>query len=443
MSTATRRRRPAAAGSFEAYRRAAGSAREILPSDRRWRTRPPRRCSRTRQDADDPLRRRGDASRLPPHPVHPRPDALRHHRHGDNWRKIRRAGTVPSVFAKGPIFANIILADEINRAPPRTQAALLEAMQEHRVTAAGETMSLPEPFFVLATQNPIEQEGTYPLPEAQLDRFLFDIRVGYPSADEEGNSPRDDGGSIRVVLAPVLDGALTHKLARLVREVPARRSCASLCGEHRARDAPRFARRDSSRQAIRALGRWAARGTGTDPGRKGFRTAQWTLRSFSRRHPSGRASRTSPSHSSELRRRSGRSERRAHHRRAAPRSAGAEERHQGLVPRGRRSDCTRRQRSSRRSSQHPLAGSKEITSRSRRRARLQHARRIRRVHRVSRVPSRRRDSADRLQLLRAQQSRIHPDLERPHDRLDDDAGGCVRLARVPRGFLENGSTPGR
>src|SRR4051812_47994810 len=88
-------------------------------------------------------------------------------------------------FARGPIFANIILADEINRAPPRTQAALLEAMQEHRVTAAGETMSLPEPFFVLATQNPIEQEGTYPLPEAQLDRFLFDIRVGYPSADEE------------------------------------------------------------------------------------------------------------------------------------------------------------------------------------------------------------------------------------------------------------------
>src|SRR5215216_3679302 len=81
-------------------------------------------------------------------------------------------------FVRGPVFANILLADEINRAPPRTQAALLEAMQEHHVTAAGETMRLPEPFFVLATQNPIEQEGTYPLPEAQLDRFLFDIRVG-------------------------------------------------------------------------------------------------------------------------------------------------------------------------------------------------------------------------------------------------------------------------
>src|SRR5436190_6867947 len=88
-------------------------------------------------------------------------------------------------FVHGPVFANIVLADEINRTPPRTQAALLEAMQEHRVTAAGETMPLPEPFFVLATQNPIEQEGTYPLPEAQLDRFLFDVRVGYPDEDTE------------------------------------------------------------------------------------------------------------------------------------------------------------------------------------------------------------------------------------------------------------------
>jgi MoxR-like ATPase len=86
-------------------------------------------------------------------------------------------------FVRGPIFANIVLADEINRAPPRTQAALLEAMQEHRVTAAGVTMALPEPFFVLATQNPIEQEGTYPLPEAQLDRFLFDIRIEVAAAD--------------------------------------------------------------------------------------------------------------------------------------------------------------------------------------------------------------------------------------------------------------------
>ena len=88
-------------------------------------------------------------------------------------------------FVRGPIFGNVILADEINRAPPKTQAALLQAMQEHAVTASGQTFSLPEPFFVLATQNPIEQEGTYPLPEAQLDRFMFELRVGYPSKEEE------------------------------------------------------------------------------------------------------------------------------------------------------------------------------------------------------------------------------------------------------------------
>src|SRR5712671_2930860 len=88
-------------------------------------------------------------------------------------------------FVRGPIFANVILADEINRTPPKTQAALLEAMQEHQVTAGGKLHRLPQPFFVLATQNPIEQEGTYPLPEAQLDRFMFNINVGYPTFDEE------------------------------------------------------------------------------------------------------------------------------------------------------------------------------------------------------------------------------------------------------------------
>jgi MoxR-like ATPase len=124
-------------------------------------------------------------------------------------------------FVRGPVFANIVLADEINRAPPRTQAALLEAMQEHRVTAAGETMRLPEPFFVLATQNPIEQEGTYPLPEAQLDRFLFDVRVGYPGEDEEVAILRSTTGVDDAVLSPVLDGAQTAALQRLTREIPA------------------------------------------------------------------------------------------------------------------------------------------------------------------------------------------------------------------------------
>jgi MoxR-like ATPase len=124
-------------------------------------------------------------------------------------------------FVRGPVFANIVLADEINRAPPRTQAALLEAMQEHRVTAAGETMRLPEPFFVLATQNPIEQEGTYPLPEAQLDRFLFDIRIGYPTEEEEVGILRSTTGATDVELKPMLDAAQTTALQRLTRELPA------------------------------------------------------------------------------------------------------------------------------------------------------------------------------------------------------------------------------
>ena len=124
-------------------------------------------------------------------------------------------------FAPGPIFANVVLADEINRAPPRTQAALLEAMQEHAVSAAGRTMRLPEPFFVLATQNPIEQEGTYPLPEAQLDRFLFDVRVGYPSADDEVAILRATTGAAQAPLDAVLDADQTLALQRLARAVAA------------------------------------------------------------------------------------------------------------------------------------------------------------------------------------------------------------------------------
>jgi MoxR-like ATPase len=124
-------------------------------------------------------------------------------------------------FVRGPIFANTVLADEINRAPPRTQAALLEAMQEHRVTAAGETLRLPEPFFVLATQNPIEQEGTYPLPEAQLDRFLFDVRVGYPSADDEVSILRATTGAEQAPLRAVLGATQVLALQHAVRDVVA------------------------------------------------------------------------------------------------------------------------------------------------------------------------------------------------------------------------------
>ena len=123
-------------------------------------------------------------------------------------------------FVQGPVFANIVLADEINRAPPRTQAALLEAMQEHRVTAAGETMPLPEPFFVLATQNPIEQEGTYPLPEAQLDRFMFDIRVAYPDEAGEIAILRATTAHAQPPLEPVIDAAETLALQSAVRDIP-------------------------------------------------------------------------------------------------------------------------------------------------------------------------------------------------------------------------------
>jgi MoxR-like ATPase len=124
-------------------------------------------------------------------------------------------------FAKGPIFGNVVLADEINRAPPKTQAALLQAMQEHAVTAAGQTHRLPEPFFVLATQNPIEQEGTYPLPEAQLDRFMMQLTIGYPSREEEEKIVAATTGDLDVEIRPVLDASQLLQLQHLVRRLPA------------------------------------------------------------------------------------------------------------------------------------------------------------------------------------------------------------------------------
>jgi MoxR-like ATPase len=124
-------------------------------------------------------------------------------------------------FVHGPIFANIILADEINRTPPKTQAALLQAMQEHEVTAAGQTYPLPAPFFVLATQNPIEQEGTYPLPEAQLDRFMLEIAVQYPDRDEEERIVETTTGDDEHPVEAVLDDAELVEIQHLVRRIPA------------------------------------------------------------------------------------------------------------------------------------------------------------------------------------------------------------------------------
>jgi len=136
-------------------------------------------------------------------------------------REDKASGTRELAFLPGPIFASVILADEINRTPPKTQAALLEAMQERQVTTGGQRRKLPQPFFVLATQNPIEQEGTYQLPEAQLDRFLLKISVGYPSEDEELNVILRTTGNRQAEPDQVLDGDRLLALQRLVRETPA------------------------------------------------------------------------------------------------------------------------------------------------------------------------------------------------------------------------------
>ncbi len=132
--------------------------------------------------------------------------------HGTGQRSFR--------FIRGPIFAHVILADEINRTPPKTQAALLQAMQEHQVTAGGQTHDLGNPFFVLATQNPIEQEGTYPLPEAQLDRFMLNVKIGYPSFDEEVAIVESTTGAAAGQIGRILDGPEVLACQDVVRRVP-------------------------------------------------------------------------------------------------------------------------------------------------------------------------------------------------------------------------------
>ena len=138
-------------------------------------------------------------------------------------------------FIKGPLFANIILADEINRTPPKTQSALLEAMQEHQLTVGGQTYPLPSPFYVLATQNPIEQEGTYPLPEAQLDRFMMKIMVFYPNEREEVEIAKRVTTDYHFEMQRRLDGAAIERMQRVVRKVPV--------GDHVYQFAVRLARR--------------------------------------------------------------------------------------------------------------------------------------------------------------------------------------------------------
>ena len=157
-------------------------------------------------------------------------------------------------FIRGPVFANIVLADEINRTPPKTQAALLQAMQEKEVTASGQTFPLALPFFVLATQNPIELEGTYPLPEAQLDRFMFNVLVDYPGPDEEERIVATTTSAYEATLEHVLSGADILALQQLVRRVPA--------GDHVVRYAVRLARatrgRDGAPEFVRQWVSWGA-----------------------------------------------------------------------------------------------------------------------------------------------------------------------------------------
>ena len=196
------------------------------------------------QDADDSHAGRRAVAQVQPHPVHARPDAGRHHRHrGDPGRQA--TGTREFRFLPGPMFANIMLADEINRTPPKTQAALLEAMQEQQVTVGGQRHPLPDPFFVLATQNPIEQEGTYPLPEAQLDRFMFNVCVDYPErGGGVGDRQADDGRRRDAAHADALGRATSWRCRDIVRRVPV--------ADHVARYAMQFARLHARRQRRRA-----------------------------------------------------------------------------------------------------------------------------------------------------------------------------------------------
>jgi MoxR-like ATPase len=172
----------------------------------------------------------------------------------------RTSGARELRFVPGPIFANLILADEINRTPPKTQAALLEAMQERQVTAGGHRHTLPEPFFVLATQNPIEQEGTYPLPEAQLDRFLFKIFITYPRPEEERRIYRITTGAFEQEISPTLAGERITALQRVVRRMPVSDHCIDY-----AMDLVR-ATRGSEHGGPAYIGEWVAWGAGPRAG---------------------------------------------------------------------------------------------------------------------------------------------------------------------------------
>ena len=158
-------------------------------------------------------------------------------------------------FLNGPVFANIVLADEINRAPPRTQAALLEAMEERQVTSGSETYRLPDPFFVVATQNPIEQEGTYPLPEAELDRFIMDVHLDYPPEADEPEIIRATSSGRRTALSPVLTSADVRRMQDLVDQIPASERVIAFASDVVRRTRPGVAR---APECVREYVQWGA-----------------------------------------------------------------------------------------------------------------------------------------------------------------------------------------
>ncbi len=216
-------------------------------------------------------------------------------------------------FLPGPIFANVILADEINRTPPKTQAALLEAMQEHQVTVGGQRHTLAEPFFVLATQNPIEQEGTYPLPEAQLDRFMFNVFVDYPDEDEEFQIVQQTTADVDFTITPTLTAEEIVALGHIVRRVPV--------ADPITRYALQFARLTRKEKGevpdvhpgLRQLGRRSAGQPVPGAGRQGPGRAARPLLRQHRGHPRRGLSRAAASHHDQLQRRGRRHQARRHH----------------------------------------------------------------------------------------------------------------------------------
>ena len=244
---------------------------------------------------------------------------------GDGRRRMQ--------FVKGPIFANVILADEINRTPPKTQAALLEAMQEHQVTAAGVRYPLEEPFFVLATQNPIEMEGTYPLPEAQLDRFMFNVIVDYLPEDEEVAVVQQTTSRRTEPIEPLFDGRDVLQFHEVVRKVP--------IAEDLVRYAVRLAAASRPgpectgfRQPVGELGGRTAGRAVAGPGREGAGTAPGAVPRRARGHPRPGPPHAAASHPARL---PGRGRRRDRRRRDRP-LAGTRERAASLMPHPRASD---------------------------------------------------------------------------------------------------------